>query len=399
MSKRFVFFADFTDIGGVETLCLRMANDLHGENQEVVVFSDSEFISSFLDGTILPEYHDSPQAKYNRILLGSEDLTEVHFWCATPSLLMSAWEVQRLLWKRKGIDSTSISGIYHPEQWPRSSIVGSMQTLAMICLLNRNSIRFMNQATKSSVRLSWGRIVDKFAVFPIYLGAKEAKRSKRIEAPGYRVGLARVKVVSIGRIVGFKQYNFGAVDVIESLESRGIDATWDIYGSGPEFEELEKTIRMSNSARVRVHAPVKLSEFRKTVQSYDLFVGCGSAVVEATLSGTPSLIAKIWNKDITYGFPSEVPSFCVGEREDGCHEYATAKKIEEFARLTEGQKMQIAMRECDYVSAQYPTIDTCQREYLEKGLSYSQQGTVGKLRYSILSSLVRLKKVLENNEK
>ena len=53
-----------------------------------------------------------------------------------------------------------------------------------------------------------------------------------------RKTIKTIKILSIGRIVNFKTYNFWMLEVVRNLLKKGISVEYHIYGDGPEFGKL-----------------------------------------------------------------------------------------------------------------------------------------------------------------
>lgn len=113
-----------------------------------------------------------------------------------------------------------------------------------------------------------------------------------------------LKICAVGRLVEFKTYNFYMLEVVENLLKKGIEVVFDIYGDGPLKTKLEQDIAKKGLEKyVHLKGNLDYSKFDATVSEYDLFIGSGTAIIQASGLGIPS-IAAIENMDTpkTYGF-------------------------------------------------------------------------------------------------
>lgn len=182
--------------------------------------------------------------------------------------------------------------------------------------------------------------------------AKDVKVSGWVNAP--------LKICAVGRLVEFKTYNLYMLDVVRSLLDKGIEVTFDIYGDGPLQEVMEEKIKSLDLAEhVRLKGTLNYSEFDDTVSSYDLFIGSGTAIIQAAGLGVPSIAAvENMQQPETYGFFSEVHQ----------HEYNLKgldiplcnieNLIMDYVNLTDEQMLTLKRKHLD--SMQEFTNESCQ---------------------------------------
>ncbi|MBZ2192814.1 hypothetical protein JFJ09_11355 [Pseudoalteromonas arctica] len=117
-----------------------------------------------------------------------------------------------------------------------------------------------------------------------------------------------LKICSVGRLLEYKTYNFYMVDIIYNLINKGLDVEYHIYGEGDFKPKLLKKIKaLGLDKNVKLMGDLPYSMFNTTVASYDLFIGSGTAIIQASSLGVCSIVGieKV-DKPITYGFFSEV---------------------------------------------------------------------------------------------
>jgi len=103
--------------------------------------------------------------------------------------------------------------------------------------------------------------------------------------------LSKIRMCTVSRIVDFKTYNFWILDVIVKLKKIGINVTYDIYGHGPLLDELKnKVIKLDLLSQVQLCESFDYSEFNNIVHQYDLFIGSGTAIVQASSLGVCSIV-------------------------------------------------------------------------------------------------------------
>jgi glycosyltransferase involved in cell wall biosynthesis len=139
------------------------------------------------------------------------------------------------------------------------------------------------------------------------------------------------KLISVGNLVPFKTYNKHAIQIIADLSATYPDVTYDIYGVGSEesfLKDLAKKLNVQD--KVRFHGAMPYSDFAEVVSRASVFVGSGTALVEAAALGVPALIGiESIPEPETYGFLSDVPGFSYNELIPEYHRKPMASLIEQ----------------------------------------------------------------------
>lgn len=125
----------------------------------------------------------------------------------------------------------------------------------------------------------------------------------------------RLRIGTVGRLVDFKTYNIWMLDVVDKIMAQGIQVSYDIYGEGPLKEKIsEKINELKLEAIVTLKGGFNYSEFSKVVSDFDVFIGSGTALIEASGLGVPSIVGiESVTEAETYGFLSEIPGFSYNE--------------------------------------------------------------------------------------
>ena len=151
----------------------------------------------------------------------------------------------------------------------------------------KRNIIFFNE---KMIKLHDSKLKDDFSnstVFPI--GVINSIHSKLKE---YKAGSKIIRVCSIGRLVNFKTYNLWMLDVLAKLQMKGYQFRYDIYGSGDMQTIIEKRIELLGlNDIVTLKGHLDYEFFDKTILDYDLFVGSGTAIIQAASLGVFSIAA------------------------------------------------------------------------------------------------------------
>lgn len=117
------------------------------------------------------------------------------------------------------------------------------------------------------------------------------------------------KIVSIGRIVDMKGYNFYMVNIVKELNKMGFNVEYHIYGDGEKKLELLNHINSIDAKQyVCYHGPSKYEDFGSLISDAYIFVGMGTSLIEASQCGVPSICAIPYeNAGYCYGMFSEFP--------------------------------------------------------------------------------------------
>jgi hypothetical protein len=105
------------------------------------------------------------------------------------------------------------------------------------------------------------------------------------------------------------------------LRDEGCEIHWDVYGGGaPDVvANFSATIRECGvEDSVAWHGELPYSEMRTALENATVFLGMGTAALEAAMLGIPTLIAVASIQEpLCYGFLHEVPFGILGE--DGAY--------------------------------------------------------------------------------
>lgn len=117
-----------------------------------------------------------------------------------------------------------------------------------------------------------------------------------------------LKIVAVGRLVEFKTYNFFMLNVLKNLLDKGVEIIFDVYGDGSDKVKLETRIKeLGIEKNVFLKGSLEYDLFDSVIQNYDIFIGSGTAVIQAAGLGVPSIIGiENMLEPKTYGYFSDV---------------------------------------------------------------------------------------------
>lgn len=117
-------------------------------------------------------------------------------------------------------------------------------------------------------------------------------------------GKQNKRIVSIGRLTAWKRYNHAIIQVIKGFKEKGISYYYDCYGDGQERDTLTTMVEeLGLGSQIRFHNAVAYEKFAETINDSLMFIGAGTALIEASACGLPSLIGiENETKPLSYGF-------------------------------------------------------------------------------------------------
>jgi len=111
------------------------------------------------------------------------------------------------------------------------------------------------------------------------------------------------KIVSVGRLSPMKEYNLYMIDVVRELRDRGHDVTWTVYGTGEYEGEMRERIAKSGlEDAITMKGTIPYRAFWQALEDAWVFVGMGTAILEASLFGVPNVTAVAYDREgLTWG--------------------------------------------------------------------------------------------------
>ena len=346
---------------------VRMANGAHRDGRNVTVFCPAgPLVSEFAPGIKWTEVRDGTALGIALMSFKLQKDTEhVSIWTSHPFMLPDAYLLQRIIWKKWGVPSNSISGIFIPAQFLRQDFIGMIKNNIIMKIPPLGSIYFMSDAVKVSFVETFGNSFRKWPVKKLTINA-EAKNSAWIPKT-----TDRLSIVSVGRLTSFKAYNFGAADIVQEIRDAGIDCEWHIWGEGEDLDSARAHAKNTGVGDfLKFHGTLPYRELTSEICKHSVFVGMGTAALEAAACGMPTVIALVNSKHECAGYLYEAPSDSIGEAVS--HEYRknVFDLLSEFATLSQEQQHMIGSRCRTAVSNRMNEEEGGIESDLRDGLSY-----------------------------
>lgn len=122
-------------------------------------------------------------------------------------------------------------------------------------------------------------------------------------------------ITSIGKLEAFKTYNEHTIKLLPKILKNYPTATYHIYGDGPEKNNLTSlTKKLNIENNVFFHGNIPYNGFKKALENTTVFIGSGTAIIEASALGIPSIIGiESISLPVTYGFFSQAQGYTYHE--------------------------------------------------------------------------------------
>lgn len=214
---------------------------------------------------------------------------------------------------------------------------------------------FMNRETMDAHAQTWKVSLSGCATIPIPINNRH-----RVWQSSDRVG--ELRVICVGRLVDFKRYNVGVPSIVRECGERGLVLQWDIFGTGPVAGEIQNQIALNGVERqVRLAGELPYRLYGATVTKYDLFVGLGTAALEAAIVGVPVIAATDSSTNLSYGWLHELPFGNLGERQaDFDPPHRIADLVLAYARLDGNERAKMS-EECHKAAQRYSIAEVIGR--------------------------------------
>ncbi len=339
-NRAFLFVGHSLRIGGVQTLLVRMASAVAELGYHTTVAAPHGDMAVSLP----PPVHHLPldsrhgaAVQIERSYVPPDGVNSIDIWTSRPVLNLDIYRLQKSLWRTRRIRTRAVTGVFRSDEWtvfPEPSL-RNMVARTLHRATPVGSIYFVNDSTRRAVAKRWG---DRLLQWPVRLLALDGPNATW--SPPARS--SRLRVVSVGRLTPFKAYNFGAIEAIRRLHANGVDVIWDIWGDGEERERLEVAIAAAGMGdRLALRGNIPYAEIAGRMADYDIFVGMGTAALEAAQIHMPAVISVFDSADDTYGLLAEAPLDSVGERVDGAATQPLWEVLARYASMSDAERVSL----------------------------------------------------------
>lgn len=339
-----VFVHGHLHVGGIETLILKLARELDRSGHRVTVIAGPDG-NADLEGQLRKhaDVYRQPTSflrgytKRSSAVLGRTDV----FYSFGSGQLVFA----ELLRNRHAPAARLLTGVYCP--WEYFPPGGARRhdwelTDRLFAALPDENIIFMSEACK------WehvGAMSRSFALSPVI--PLPIDIGTPVEEPGNSE-----KIVSIGRVVDYKPYTFHMLDVIAGLRQRGHALSYHVYGDGSALDQLRCTVREKGlKSVVHLHGTLDYSRLRDVLQGCMLFVGVGTAALEAGALGVPTLVAYESREPLSLGYLHETVESEVGDVLSRGTRYPLIDKVAEFLAMSVHERRELGLKARIHASA------------------------------------------------
>jgi len=319
-----IFIANVLTMNGGSTFLVRACKELKARGQSPVVL----VLMPKIDPKILTDLHETANVIFLwDYVLGKTKIFKSQFgifapvnWAALTAVLtkgnthihvMGGFGLLFAKRLRAHLSDSTVSvGIYHQNEFlfrplpfllPRDIQKGFREFAVQDTI-------FFNEVSRDNYARFFSINYDDAPVVPI--GVEVSKADQPLPTPDLPQ-----RIVSVGNLVPFKTYNRHIIHLLEQLSDSHPTLQYDVYGDGPDHQELvELAQSLGVSDRVMFHGRIPYSEFKTVVQGATIFVGSGTALVEAADIGVPALVG-IESSVIpeTYGYLDAVKGFSYNE--------------------------------------------------------------------------------------
>lgn len=308
--------------GGIETLILRMTDWLVKNEYNV------DILLLYKRGELLSKINK----KANVISLGS--FPELRLWYNSVNRKYSknynvifsfspltTW-ISIVIAQRMKCQPIVLNGVYHLYDY--KLFANNYQRSVFSNILPDRCKIFMTPLVKVEHEGILGRQMNQSLIWPIPIDC--SKYESIVRNP------KRHKIVSIGRLEGFKTYNTWMLDLVKKLVDRNMDVVYNIYGDGHMVTDITKKIaelKMQNN--IFLCGTIDYSKIAQVLSDAFVFVGMGTSAIEAGLCKVPAIVAIAYeNSPITHGYIHTLPNYNCGEFIDDYPSYDVYEQIDKL---------------------------------------------------------------------
>jgi len=364
LTKEYIFVSKNAVLGGIETLMVRMANEVVNKGHKVtVVCPDGPVLKSLEQSVTRIPFNNTDKLEKVLQKIKINRVNHITIWLSHPHYLVSAYIFQKFVHKKWKVTTNIISGIFLPKNIGKRTLYTNFEKYFIHKLPPVGTIYFMSEAVKHSFAVKGDKFYENFQVTKLAAPLKST--------PWKGTTSLHLRIVSVGRLTRFKAYNFGAIQIVESLREQGIQCDWTIWGDGEELEQAKECAKSEQIAGyVKFMGPLPYNDFVKEINKYDIFVGLGTAALEASACGMPTLIAIADSKFEAAGYLYEAPSDSIGENIPGMRKQKTQDLLLAYSQKTVEQRSEIGQLCLSEINKRMSTKSEQTLCALEEGLYF-----------------------------
>lgn len=185
-------------------------------------------------------------------------------------------------------------GFFPPRHKPFRSMWPRLHARNVVKNYTPGNLLLMGEEHRVILKHNYGPQYDGI-VWPLPIDASRFEGAKRSPKRG--------QIVSIGRLSPMKEYNLYMIDIVSRLAARKECVEWHVYGDGPFEKGMRKAIADKGLTKhITLHGGLDYRMFEEALREAWVFVGMGTAAVEAGVCGVPTVVAMAYDlQGKTYG--------------------------------------------------------------------------------------------------
>jgi glycosyltransferase involved in cell wall biosynthesis len=346
-----LFIANVLELNGGTTFILRLAREFSERKAKVGVLVLVDIVDKGLESKIrqyadiyyLKDFSSKVLSRGFRTPLGSFlpvnkirliRLIELYGFHAHVMGVFGLLFIKRL-YGFTGVSPKISFGIYHQNEimFVNARYYFANKAKDLFSLLPAESVVFFNEKNVESYEAFYGKKYSGSTLVPI-----------GIEIPKDQIELLgdpdSNRLVSIGNLHVFKAYNRHIISLLPDLKKSRPNLIYEIYGTGPYKSELVKLVSsLCLESSVIFKGAIAYEEIPKVLKGAFAFVGSGTAIVEASALGLPSIIGiESTPEPVTYGFLGGIEGFSYNELSEGQNIYLIKDKLLSIITSNDGWK-------------------------------------------------------------
>lgn len=201
------------------------------------------------------------------------------------------------------------AGVYHQNEFLYKNIdsLFSKTVAELFRALPSENVVFFNETSRNNYADFFAKSFSASHVVPIGINLPSSGKNA-FNAESFRI-------VSIGNLVDFKTYNEHIIRALPRLIKITPNLYYDIYGAGPNQKFLKDlAVELGIKDVVFFHGEIEYKRMDSALENSALFVGSGTALLEAAAVGVPALIGiESLSSPDTYGFLSDIRDLSYNE--------------------------------------------------------------------------------------
>lgn len=334
--------------GGIQSIVVRQVEIISKYNGKVRVICDTAKPVAGLPIDTLIDIDQTP----NEILLkviaqGFDENISLEIIAFSPEAAPIGYLLQQEAYRNSTfVDARLCMTILHPRDLMRETEKWHVHVLNKVLAfaIGPQNLVFMNEQCRATHSAFLARDLSANPIVPVPIDHRLPRWAGCADQKS-------VRIVLVGRIVNFKAYNFALPAILAQFSAQGLSVICDIYGYGTEEGRLKELVRQSGvEDQLRFHGAIPLETFDDLVSGYDLFIGMGTAAVQAAQLGVPTILAIVDDEYGTHGFIDAAPFGNLGEQDASVPRHDLKETIERYIQASPEERSSISRRGITYAN-------------------------------------------------